>query len=777
MLLKMLKKDFLRKKIITVAIFIFIMLSATLIASGVNMGIELSNSLTHLFETSNAAHFIQYHAGEFDQAAIDEWALGNELIKGQQTAVSINIHESNIYYKDSPTPETGGVMEMGFVKQNPSFDFLLDLQSEVIELADGEIAVPIYTMQNNEMQIGDTVRIQNDQAQMEFTVVAFVRDVQMNPSIISSKRFVVSDNDFEALKENFGELEYQIGFQLNDVSRVAEFGSAYKLSDLPQKGPPIDVDLLKMMNALTDGLIAAVIIFISLLLNVVALLCLRFTILATIEEDYKEIGVMKAIGILQPEIKKIYLSKYFVLAGSASVTGYILSLFLNKLFSANILLYIGSAPKTVVQFIAPFLAASLIFFIVLFYCMLMLRRFDRITAVQALRLGNMGETYSGKSLFPLYKTSRFNVNIFLGLRDVFLRFRLYSLLFFVFIVCTFIIIVPLNFLNTLKSPQFVAYMGLGSSDILIDLRQTDDIIERFDNMNATLANDADVERFSPLITSKFKVLNADGYAESLSVETGDFSIFPLAYLEGEAPVKDNEIALSYLSADELGKSVGQTIQLLIDGEIKEIVVTGIYQDITDGGRTAKSPMPPNHETAEWYRVSLDVGPATDEKMEEYAAAFFPAKITNIDGYLDQTFAGTIDQLKLLTIVAIAVAVIVAILITSLFLKMLIAKDMSQIAIMKGLGFSLQNVQLQYITRALLVLNSGIILGTIFSNTLGQNLIGAVLSIVGAPNIEFVINPVYAYMVSPIALMIIVTITTLLSIVSMKDFNISDMTSE
>jgi putative ABC transport system permease protein len=389
----------------------------------------------------------------------------------------------------------------------------------------------------------------------------------------------------------------------------------------------------------------------------------------------------------------------------------------------------------------------------------------------------MGETYSGKSLFPLYKTSRFNVNIFLGLRDVFLRFRLYSLLFFVFIVCTFIIIVPLNFLNTLKSPQFVAYMGLGSSDILIDLRQTDDIIERFDNMNDYLANDADVERFSPLITSKFKVLNADGYAESLSVETGDFSIIPLEYLDGEAPIKDNEIALSYLSADELNKSVGETIQLIIDGQIKEIVVTGIYQDITDGGRTAKSPMPPNHETAEWYRVSLDVGPDTDEKMEEYAAAFFPAKITNLDGYLDQTFAGTIDQLNLLTIVAIAVAVIVAILITSLFLKMLIAKDMSQIAIMKGLGFSLQNVQSQYITRALLVLNSGIILGTIFANTVGQNLIGAVLSIVGAPNIEFIINPVHAYMASPIALMIIVTITTLLSIVSMKDFNISDMTSE
>ncbi len=59
MLLKMLKKDVLRKKVITVAIFIFITLSATLIASGANMFIELGNSLNYLFEKSNAPHFVQ----------------------------------------------------------------------------------------------------------------------------------------------------------------------------------------------------------------------------------------------------------------------------------------------------------------------------------------------------------------------------------------------------------------------------------------------------------------------------------------------------------------------------------------------------------------------------------------------------------------------------------------------------------------------------------------------------------------------------------------------
>ncbi|HJH31433.1 MAG TPA: ABC transporter permease, partial [Methanosarcinaceae archaeon] len=167
MLLKMIKNDFLRKKVITVAVFIFIMLSATLIACGSNMFIDLSNSVDDLFEKSNAPHFVQYHSGEFNQTDIYEWTQDNELVKIQQTAESINIHESNVYFKNNLIPVENSVMEMGFVKQNDLFDFLLDLQSQEIHVSNGEIAVPIYYMQKDNLKIGDTLRIKNDKAQLE----------------------------------------------------------------------------------------------------------------------------------------------------------------------------------------------------------------------------------------------------------------------------------------------------------------------------------------------------------------------------------------------------------------------------------------------------------------------------------------------------------------------------------------------------------------------------------------------------------------------------------
>lgn len=777
MLMKILRRDFSRQKKITTVLFIFVLLSALLVASGSNMIMELTNSLNYLFIKADAPHFVQMHAGEIDQAAIDRWTATNNLVRRQQTVEMINIDGSNLYIGNSGTTEKNSVMDISFVKQNKQFDFLLDLENQVIQVSQGEIAVPIYYMQEKDLKIGDTVRVANQAFDMQFTVVDFVRDAQMNPSVVSSKRFVVSEADFETLKKNIGEQEYLIEFQLTDLDKLSEFSTAYQSANLPKIGPAVDYNLFKTLNALTDGIVAALIILVSLLINIVALLCLAFMIHSTIEEDYREIGVMKAIGIQQHDIKKIYLAKYVVMAALASVLGYLGSLVINRLFTANIMLYIGTAPKGIVQYLVPIIAVALIFLIVVSFCTLVLRRFNKITTVEALRSGNMGDMHVNKRFLPLHTSNFLNVNIFLGIRDVTQRFKMYRLLFFVFFVCTFIIIIPINFLNTFQSPSFVTYMGIGQSDLRIDLRHSDDVAERFNEMITYLQKDPDVDRFSPLVTSQFKVINSEGLQENISVETGDFTVFPLEYLSGAAPIEKNEIALSHLNSQGLSKGVGDTLGLMINDREQEMVVSGIYQDVTNGGLTAKATLPFNKESVLWYVVAVDVKGDIKAKIDEYNQVFYPAKVTHIEGYVNQTFGNTVEQLKLITAVAIVIAISVSILITSLFLKMLIAKDYSQIAIMKSIGTSLQDTRIQYVTRALVVLNLGIIVGTIMSNTFGQNLVSAVMSQMGASQIEFVIKPLQAYVFAPLALMMVVTITTLMNIASIKETSITRMILE
>ena len=280
-----------------------------------------------------------------------------------------------------------------------------------------------------------------------------------------------------------------------------------------------------------------------------------------------------------------------------------------------------------------------------------------------------------------------------------------------------------------------------------------------------------------MVTSRFKVEDSDGVLNNLNVETGDFTVFPLEYLAGTAPVKDNEIALSYLNAEDLQKQVGDTIRLVAGDQTLEMMVSGIYQDVTNGGRTAKASLPANEEAVIWYVVNLDVKSNISEKVSEYSEAFYPARVTDSRLYLTQTMGNTIGQLRFFTLLAIVIVLFVSMLITSLFLKMLIAKDSSQIAIMKGIGFSLKDIRVQYISRALLVLNVGIILGTVISNTVGQSLVSFIWSFMGASKIRFIINPVEAYILYPLALMIIVSIATLLSTLSIKKSSIAEMNAE
>ncbi|WP_217608864.1 FtsX-like permease family protein, partial [Bacillus sp. GbtcB15] len=80
---------------------------------------------------------------------------------------------------------------------------------------------------------------------------------------------------------------------------------------------------------------------------------------------------------------------------------------------------------------------------------------------------------------------------------------------------------------------------------------------------------------------------------------------------------------------------------------------------------------------------------------------------------------TIKQLRFVTQVAILIAILISVLITAMFFKMLLAKDSSQILIMKSIGFSYKDIRIQYITRSIVIVLIGIVTGTLLAATFGE----------------------------------------------------------
>lgn len=772
MIRRMLKRDFSQNKMIITILFMFIMLSSLLIASASSNVINLLNSTDQLFKVSNAPHFVQMHAGEINQKSIDSFVAQTPFVKKQQTAEMVQIGGSNIFIKKKNQAEHNSVMDISFVKQNTIFDFLLDLNNELIDVRKGEIGVPIYYMQKYHLRIGDKIWVVKNNNELEFTISAFVRDVQMNTSLVSSKRFVISDEDFERIKGNFGESEYLIEFQLTDLNKINEFETLYQSSNLPQKGPSITYSLFKTLNSLTDGIIAAVLIIISALLMLIAILCIRFTIITSMEEDYREIGVMKAIGIQSKDIQKLYVTKYVVISAIGCICGYILSLFVTKIFTSNITLYMGTANKSILYYFVPLIVTTLLFLAVILFCRIILRNFRRITAIDALRSRDKLGKRKIRRFFSLYQTKITNVNIFIGIQDVVKRFKLYRVLSIVLIIAVFMIVVPVNFLYTIQSPQFVNYMGTGKSDMRIDLQQSENIEKRFNDVISYIGNDEEVEKYAAFVTSTFKMVKADGTNGNLNVEVGDFAQFPIEYVKGMAPKNENEIALSYMNANELKKNIGDEIVLFVEGKEKMLTISGIYQDVTNGGKTAKASFSYNKEDILWYVVNVDMKPKVNlqEKVKEYKQNLNSAKITDTDNYLSQTLGETIKQLRLVTQVAILIAILISVLITAMFFKMLLVKDSSQILIMKSIGFSYKDIRIQYVTRSIAIVLVGILTGTFIAATFGETLISWLGSFMGAAHIKFVVNPIISYVICPAILFISVTVATLFSSFTVKQKN-------
>jgi putative ABC transport system permease protein len=593
----------------------------------------------------------------------------------------------------------------------------------------------------------------------------------MNPSIVSSKRFVVNGRDFAALRSVIGETEYSIEFRLTDEDRLSEFAAAYSEAELPNTGPTVDIALLMLLNALTDGITAAIVLLVGLLSVGIAFLCLRFAVLSALAEDYREIGAMKAIGIRQQDIRDIYLAKYVALAAGGCFFGYVLSLPVSRVFTANIALYIGEGNNGAWQHLLPILAVGLLFLITLLFCSLIFRKARQVSTVEALRTGSAGEAKNGFRRLRVSK-SRLPINLHLGLKDLCGRPRTYMLLLFIFIAASFLIIVPLNLLTTLNSPAFVTYMGVGECDMRLDMQQSEDVSERFGEVRAVLARDADIGRFSSFVTCRYGVIGADGAAEGIYVETGDYSVFPLAYSKGRAPISPADIALSALNARDLAKSVGDTVTLIVGGKQLSLTVCGIYQDITNGGRTAKAMLPYEPGNALWYTINADVngGVSIRDKTAEYSARWSGVKVARMTEYLAQTLGSTIGQVERIVALTLTLATSVTILITAMFLKMLTVRDTSDIRVMKGLGFTVGNIRKQYLTRMLATLFTGVIVGTFAANTLGQSLVGVFMSGMGVSEMRFIIRPLLAYIACPFALAGVVTLTTFAGTISVGKQN-------
>lgn len=702
--------------LLAVTTWLFMAISAFMFALTCFLFVSLMASMDTLMEKAQTPDFLQMHAGEISESELVQFAKENDQVRDYQTLYFLNLENNSIVLDGHSLADS--TQDNGVCVQSGNFDYLLDLENEIIQVSDGEIYVPVCYRQEYDLLVGKNVQI----GENSFIIAGFLRDSQMNSMMASSKRFLVSQSDYERLKEA-GSQEYLIEFLLREGAEVNVFATEYTDAGLPSNGPAITKPLIRMMNALSDGLMILVILLVSVVLLLISMLCIRFTLLTQLEADRKEIGMLKAIGISKGDIRQLYNLKFLVLSGLGAVVGLLLALLVKGTISAQMQELYGASKTGLLGFLAAFAGVALTEGILLLSVRRTLKRTEKLSAVQVLT-GQYREKKSEKR--QLISPQYLIIVLVIGLG-------------------IFMMILPQNLLSTISSPRFVTYMGIGDGEIRLDIRQTEDIVVKTKQVAKLLDADEQVERSVTLRTVSCWVVLPNGSHTSLQVEQGNHTTFPVTYAEGESPKEKNEIALSYLCADELGLSVGDKLLLSIHENTQEYTVCGIYSDITNGGKTAKASYLHDDGILMWsvFYVSLKDGAVKDQWLSEYTKILsdsgISAKAVDIQEYVDDTYGQTIREIRMAARVAALAAILVMFVVVVLFTRLLVAKDRYDISLRKAIGFTGRDIKGMYLLGYLPVLLAGILVGILFGNLLGEKLAGVLLKMLGATGFCFLID--------------------------------------
>ena len=217
--------------------------------------------------------------------------------------------------------------------------------------------------------------------------------------MMSMNRYLLNVNDFNMLYNESAAASYcgGVGFINSDDVSALEAEVSEVLDSALFTATKNTMKMTYMMDTLT----AAVLLIFSIFIILIAFVVLRFTINFTLEEEFREIGVMKAIGIHNTKIRFLYLMKYLSISVTGSIIGFFFGIpfgnMLTDSVSKNIV--IQSEKGYILNFVTAVLAAL---FVILFSfrCTGKIKKF---TPMDAIRSGEIGERFGRKGIVSLTK--------------------------------------------------------------------------------------------------------------------------------------------------------------------------------------------------------------------------------------------------------------------------------------------------------------------------------------------------------------------------------------
>lgn len=786
MYLNILKKDLKSKKTMNMILLVFIILATMFVSSSANNIISVTSALDNYFEMAGAPDFMFATMNKAGIADIDSVISTATAVEDVRNEKIIYVSSTELKWNREDIKFSAGTNVLQS-DRDMALNYFLDDGSILKSVKQGDVYITGHSAQSAGINIGDKVTVTVNGISRELRYAGGIKDAVLGSNQMSLARYIINDDDFEAyykqdyVVENYGgEFVY---IESGDTDKLSE--ELKSLSDYTVIG--LDRDFMKF-TYIFDMIGTGLLLVISLILITIAFVVLRFTITFTIDEEYREIGVMKAIGISNVKIRGLYLVKYTVLSVIGAVIGLILSFpfgeMLKNVWSKTIII----SGRNVI--IINILCAVFVVAVIMLFCYGCTGKVKRLSPIDAIRNGQTGERFRKKCLIGMSK-SRLGAVPFMAVNDIVSSPKRYGIVTLTFVLCLSIMLMLSGTVSTLKSKSLITTFGLADCDVVPFGEQTlefmaDDGRQKADeylaDMEKTLSeNGMPANCFSEFIFY-LSVMHGENERKVNIYQGINTGMDKYSYLSGTAPQRNGEIAITQITANKLEASIGDNVTIRTMEGSKEYIITALYQTMYNQGEGVRlytdeniSYVYANGKSETQIKFTDNPGDDEIQRRIKKIAELYPDidRIITCGEFVTEN-VGVAETLNTIKQMVTILSVILTALITVLMERSFIAKEQGEIALMKAVGMRNGKIYAYHTLRFLFVGIIAVIIGEALALPLTHLCIDPIFKMMGMElAVGYVINPAEMYLLFPLVILLTTTVSVFLTSLYTRKIKSSD----
>ena len=441
-------------------------------------------------------------------------------------------------------------------------------------LEKGEVSVPFSFIGMYDCKIGDTVELGNDNGSYTFKVASFFEDPYMGSSVMGIKTILISDEDFADLKAKAAE-EQRSG--LEDDKRSFELS---KLIIIDKK-PGLELTEMEFERELNNVSDFASYCWITLskeqagsymLLIVAAMIVLGHNIGSSIEMDFVNIGILKAVGMTNASVKLALLAGYMCTVAAGLFAGIPLAIPILKIINSVTRSSSGLEVPSDINVGLVLCVILAILLLVAAFIMLKTRRISEATPIKAIRGGRDSVHFSSVLKLPV---SGKKLGVSLAYRQFISGKKQYAAA----IIVTAILAMFMILMNDMMR-------WFNSQNMLVDMFS----VTKYD-LTASFADEdtqKDIENVISEHTAYRKYQMSSEYLLFDDVQmycyiVGDPDMIN-TIRKGRTCTYDNEVLITQYVADGFHINVGDTVTVKRNGVARKMVISGVYDSANDVGK-------------------------------------------------------------------------------------------------------------------------------------------------------------------------------------------------